>query len=261
MSQQQYNSVIVEQNNHSTTIFLNRPEKHNAFNAEMIAELTAAVKFASSNEENRFMLIRGNGKSFSAGADLNYMKSMAQFSEQENKDDSKQLFDLFQAIYDSPIPTICYVHGASFGGSNGLIAACDYAIAHESTKYSFSEVKLGLLPATISPFVIEKIGNQSALDLFLTGRRFTSQEAKETRLINQIVTDETAEESITAYCRHFKSAAPQAVKACKELIRNLQTATDKRDYTADLIAKARVSTEGQEGITAFFEKRKPNWNN
>ena len=254
-----YNTILVKQKDFGTTICLNRPEKHNAFNAEMIEELTHAVKEQSTNQHNRYLLFIGEGKSFSAGADLAYMKSMAKFSQQENKEDAERLYDLFASIYNCAIPTICYVQNASFGGANGIIATCDYAIANENTNFSFSEVKLGIVPATISPFVIEKIGTANASDLFLSGRRFNAQQAQNVGLVQQLVIDDEKDEAIANYINHFVTAAPEAVKQTKQLIRQLHQQENKKEFTANLIAKARTSNEGQEGITAFFDKRKPNW--
>lgn len=253
--------VLQNHTSYSSTITLNRPDKRNAFNAQMIAELTKAMKQASERTANKYVLIRANGKAFSAGADLNYMKSMATFSQVENEEDSKQLYDLFDAIYQCPIPTICIVQGASFGGSNGIIAACDKAFAHSETKFAFSEVKLGLLPATISPFVIEKIGSTAALDLFTTGRLFTAEEAKEVGLVQVIANErEELESKCEAFLENYKHVAPQAMRNSKKLVREIQKPTNEtRDATAKRIANARISTEGQEGISAFFEKRKPEW--
>lgn len=255
----------IEVNQHSfySEIVFAREKKRNAFHAEMISEITKAVKTEGENCKNRCLLIRGKGKCFSAGADLQYMKQMAGFSKQENINDSIQLYELFESIYNCPIPTVCYVHGASFGGSNGIIAACDYVISEENTKFCFSETRLGLLPATISPFVINKIGEQHALDLFLTARVFEATEAKKVGLINLLVSSENAENEITNYLTYFKLVAPNAVKNCKKMIREISHAKPEnlKQLTAELIADARVSDEGQEGITAFFEKRKAEWNN
>ena len=258
-----YQYVDVETNDFFTTVHLAREEKRNAFNNEMIDELSSALQTIRKNTSVRSVLIRGKGNCFSAGADLNYMKEMVDYSTSENIADSEKLYDLFNTIYHIPIPTICYVHGASFGGSNGLIAACDYAIASVQTTFSFSEVRLGLLPATISQFVIQKIGEQNALDLFMTGRLFDANHAKEVGLVNAVVQEQQAEERIQKYLNLYKEAAPGAVKETKQLIRNLSGMENKdiRSYTAKKIAEARVSDEGQEGMTAFFEKRKPGWVN
>ena len=256
------NYVNVIQHSYYSEIQFSREEKRNAFHAEMIAEITAAFEQESLNNKNRCLLLRGNGKCFSAGADLNYMKQMAEFSKEENIADSIQLYKLFETVYNCPVPVVCYVHGASFGGSNGILAACDYILAEEETKFCFSETRLGLLPATISPFVMNKIGEQHALDLFLTARVFQALEAKQIGLVNQVVPAERAEEQIKAYLKHFQQVAPEAVKNCKKMIRQINKAKqeDLKNYTAQLIAEARVSEEGQEGIHAFFEKRKANWN-
>jgi len=240
---------------------LNRPEKHNAFNAEMIAEITQVVSTIEEYEDVRALVIRGAGKSFSAGADLNYMKSMAEFSNEENIADSKRLFDLFESIYCCVVPVITVVHGAAFGGANGLISAADYAISTHTAKFAFSEVKLGIMPATISPFVIRKVGEATARDLLLTGRRFTGTEAAALGLVNVAVPEEELEPTLTNYLKHFKTAAPAAVKNTKAMVRQIANnqVLNIKDHTAKLIAEARASKEGKEGISAFFEKRKPDW--
>lgn len=256
-----YNTIEIKVGNFYDSICLNRPEKRNALNAEMITELTSAIIDVSDNPKNRCLVIRGNGKSFSAGADLNYMKETARLSEEENQKDAEELFSLFETIYNCPLPTICYVHGSSFGGSNGIISACDYAIAEVQTVFSFSEVKLGLIPATISPFVLQKIGRQHALDTFLTGKRFDSNYAKEIGLVNIADTEEDALNHLEEYINFFKTSAPEAVKKTKKLVQKLanQNMAAVREFTSKLIAGARVNAEGQEGISAFFENRKPDW--
>lgn len=258
-----YKSIEIQQHSFYSELLFSREEKRNAFDANMIAEISQAVKEEGNRSANRCIVIKGKGKCFSAGADLNYMKQMATFSKQENETDSIQLYELFETIYNCPIPTICYVHGASFGGSNGIIAACDYAIAAEQTKFCFSETRLGLLPATISPFVMDKIGEQHALDLFLSARVFLSEEAKKVGLVNKVIDKSNVEQEIKQYVSHFKQVAPKAVKTCKEMIRKVNTMPKAKlkEYTAEQIAAARIGAEGQEGISAFFEQRKADWNN
>ncbi|MBX2846588.1 MAG: enoyl-CoA hydratase/isomerase family protein [Saprospiraceae bacterium] len=245
-----------------TVLTFNRAEVHNAFNAQMIEEITEVIRGITAHESTRVLVIRGAGKSFSAGADLKYMQALANYSEAENVADSKRLFDLFDSIYCCAIPVVSVVHGAAFGGANGIIAASDYAIASQSAKFAFSEVKLGILPATISPFVLHKIGQAAARDLLLSGRRFSGEEAQRLGLVNEAVAEEALEEQLQAYLNHFKSASPDAVQKTKKMIRQLANdqVLDIREYTAHLIAEARASHAGKEGIAAFFEKRKPNWN-
>ncbi|RLD85018.1 MAG: enoyl-CoA hydratase/isomerase family protein, partial [Bacteroidetes bacterium] len=168
----QYKTISIQQQNSIVTIELNRPELHNAMNDTMIAELTDVFNEIEKEQSVRVVVLRGKGKSFCAGADLNYMKGIAGFGFEENVKDGKKLAALFRAIYECPLPTIALVHGAAFGGANGLLAACDIVIAEENTTFAFIEVKIGIAPATISPFVIKRIGEFGAKELMMTGKRF-----------------------------------------------------------------------------------------
>ena len=258
------NKVLeIEINKAVTTIWLNRPEKHNALNALMINELTAVFAKLSDDTHTRVVVIRGRGKSFCAGADLNYMKEIASFGEEENKNDAIRLATLFSTINSCSKPVIAMLHGAVYGGANGLAAACDIVLADENTTFAFSEVKIGISPATISPFVLAKCGEAAARDLMLTGRRFDAIEAEKYSLVNKIVNESNGEQTLTSYCNQLLSAAPGAVSRTKNLIHELQSQSmnqeETMNFTAALIASQRAATEGQEGITAFFEKRKPNW--
>ncbi len=256
-------NIILEQSLSVATIWLNRPEKHNAMNAMMIQELTEAFTALSDDPTVRVIVLRGHGKSFCAGADLNYMKEIASFGETENKQDALRLATLFATINNSPKSVIALLHGAVYAGANGLAAACDIVLADENTVFAFSEVKIGILPATISPYVLARCGEAAARDLMLTGRRFNAAEAEKYRMVNKIVTSADCDEVLTYYCNQLLSAAPDAVAQTKKLIRKIQSETlshpEMMNHTAELIASQRAAPEGQEGITAFFEKRKPNW--
>ena len=200
---------------------------------------------------------------FCAGADLDYMKEMANYNHLKNLADAEKLSKLFQTIYFCNKAVIVDVHGACIGGANGIIAAADIVIAEKNTKFAFSEVRLGITPATISPFVVSKIGLTAAKDLMLTGRRFTADEAKEFRLVNVVVDEAEMIDMERQYIEHFLQASPDALAECKNLIR-LVSGTDDTfnpvfQQTSQLIAAQRVSKAGQEGMKAFFEKRKPNW--
>ncbi|MCB2219485.1 MAG: enoyl-CoA hydratase/isomerase family protein [Bacteroidetes bacterium] len=243
-------------------IWLNRPDIHNAFNDVMIAELTDCFLEIEKMKDIRLVILRGNGKSFCAGADLNYMKGIAKFGYKENYEDGKKLARLFTTVYNCSCPTLAVVHGACFGGANGLIAACDIVIAEENTKFAFSEVKLGIAPATIGPFVLKRTGEFKGKELMMTGRRFTGKEAEKAGLVNRMVTENELEDVVTGYIKEFKSAAPGAVKATKEMIVKVMNegGSGITEYTADLIAGLRASDEGQEGMAAFLEKRKADWN-
>ena len=243
------------------TIQLNRPDIHNAFNDVMIAELTDCFIEIEKLADTRLVILRGNGKSFCAGADLNYMKGIAGFGYEENYEDAKKLAKLFETVYNCSKPTLAVVHGACFGGANGLIAACDIVIAEENTKFAFSEVKLGIAPATIGPFVLKRTGEFNGKELMMTGRRFTGKEAEKAGLVNRTVNDNELEEVAEKYIKEFKSAAPWVVKATKEMIGKVMNENGEgiTEYTADLIAGLRASEEGQEGMAAFLEKRKAGW--
>ena len=246
-----------------TTITLNRPEVHNAMNEEMIAELTRAFTELPADKNIRLVIIQGKGKSFCAGADLNYMKNIASFGYNQNYEDGLKLAELFKSVYTCEVPTIAVVHGAAFGGANGLLAACDIVLAEENTTFAFSEVKLGIGPATISPFVIKRIGEFNARDLMLTGRRFKGPEAEKTGLVTHCLSKEMIVDKLDQYKKEFMTSAPRAVASTKEIIRKITSdkmeLSDEIKYTASCIADLRQSEEGQDGMSAFFEKRKPGW--
>lgn len=245
------------------TVMLNRPDVHNAFNDTVIAELHAAFEDLGQNEDVRVVLLTGAGKSFSAGADLNWMKRSATFTEVENKEDALRLSAMLSAIRNCPKPTIAFVNGAAFGGGVGLTACCDIAVALSTGVFSLSEVKLGLTPATISPYVVRAIGERTAQRYFLTGERFDGIEARRIGLVHEIAqTTDEAQMIIDGIIEQLLSSGPIAQSECKTLIRLVAGAeiTDAlRSETAKRIAARRISAEGQEGLTAFFEKRKPYW--
>ena len=256
-----YNTILYDQVGSIAYISLNRPEVHNAMNEEMITELTSVFKSFEETTNVRVIVLTGNGKSFCAGADLNYMRNIATLGFDENVKDGKKLAALFKSVYNCPIPTIANVHGAVFGGANGLIAACDIVIAEESTTFAFSEVKLGIAPATIAPFVIKRIGEFGAKELMMTGKRFKASEARKWNLVNHIFNNENGENPLASILKQFESSAPRAVKETKLLIKEVlgKNIDECINYTSELIAKLRASDEGQEGMAAFLEKRKPNW--
>lgn len=244
-------------------INLDRPEVRNALNDMLIHELTEAFDWLNSRADIRVIVVKGNGKAFCAGADLNYMKSMAGFSYNQNITDAEKLSKLFQTIYFCDKAVVVCVHGACIGGANGIIAAADIVIAEKATKFAFTEVKLGLTPATISPFVVAKIGNTAAKELMLTGRIFSAAEAKEFSLVNAVVEETEMVDAERQYIDHFLHASPDAIAECKSLLR-MVSGTDDRyspvfQQTSVAIANQRVSEAGQEGMKAFFEKRKANW--
>ena len=243
------------------TVTLNRPDVHNAFNEVMIAELTEIFKKIAKDDEVRVVVLTGSGKSFSAGADLNWMKKMVNFSYDQNLDDSLKLAELFYIMYSLPKPTIAKVNGAAIGGGTGLVAVCDIAIASEKAKLSLSEVKLGLVPACISPYVIRKVGEGRCREFFLTGERLTARRAAELGLVNQAVPPEELDQAVQEKAAQLVSSGPEALAMCKKLLKNVpgMEFEKAKTYTADMIASMRISDEGQEGMNAFLEKRKPRW--
>ncbi len=260
-----YQTIQVTEKERVRQVVLNRPEVHNAMNEQMIRELTEffhEVDNESGDDLPRLVVLRGNGKSFCAGADLNYMKGIAAYGFEENMEDGKKLAALFRAVYECPVPTLAVVHGSAFGGANGLLAACDMVVAAQNTKFAFSEVKLGIAPATISPFVIRRIGEYGARELMVTGKRFDGVEAEKWHLVNHAVPPEQLEEKSQALINEIMTAAPVAVRETKKLIARIiesQNLNKNIDFTARLIARLRAAEEGQEGMAAFLEKRKPFW--
>jgi methylglutaconyl-CoA hydratase len=259
-----YETIKFELKENVGTVYLNRPEVHNAMNEQMISEITDCYREINNITEVRIVIIRGNGKSFCAGADLNYMKGIAGFGYEENYQDSLKLAKCFYAIYTCKKPTIAVVHGSAIGGGNGLLAACDFVYCADDTKFAFSEVKLGIAPATISLYVTKRIGEFGSRDLMLTGRRFTGKEAEYYRLANKSLPPEELDSHVSEVIKILMTSGPDAMSACKNLIfdiSNKLSFENAIDYTAKTIADLRASKEGQEGMDSFLEKRKPNWVN
>ena len=243
-------------------ITLNRPEVHNAFDDALIAGLTAAFAALGGRDDVRAVVLASNGKSFSAGGDLGWMKRMADYTEQENLDDAMALAGLMKTINDLPKPVLGLVQGAAYGGGVGLVACCDIAIASDKASFCLSEVKLGLAPAAISPYVVRAIGAQAARRYFLTAERFDATEAHRLGLVDEIAAPDGLEEAGERMIGYLLAAGPAALAASKVLTRRVEHgAIDEAMMmaTAKVIADLRASPEGQEGLAAFFEKRKPNW--
>jgi len=242
-------------------VALARPEVRNAFDEVLIEELTQVLEEIEGKGEARVLVLTGKGKAFCAGADLNWMKRMKGFSFEENLADALALSKLMRALHDLPIPTIAAVNGAAIGGGNGLVAACDIAVASYRAEFSLSEVKLGLVPACIGPYVIRRVGIANARELFLTGRRISADRAAAVGLVNEAVPAHLLASRVEEYVKDLVSSGPDALRMAKELIRDVP-AMDldaAGRYTAEMIAKLRVGDEAQEGMAAFFEKRKPDW--
>ena len=243
------------------TITLNRPEIHNPFDDKMIAELTNCFLDIQGKPDVRAVVITGAGKSFCAGADLNWMKRMGQYSLEENMKDAAGLSAMLQALEDIEVPVIARVNGAALGGGAGLVCACDFAIASEQVKIGFSEVKLGLLPGVISPYVIDRIGGKKAVQLFTNGERLAAEDALRVGLVDKVVSLEGLDLVIDQLIKQILSGGPQAVKECKRLARtgaHMERGEFKK-YCINAIAQIRASPEGKEGVGAFLEKREPAW--
>ena len=243
-------------------IWMNRPEVRNAFNEIMIAELTQAFQAADADEDIRAVVLAGHGPAFCAGADLNWMKKMAGYSLKENQADAMGLVTMLNTIYMMKKPTVARVHGPAFAGGMGLVAACDIAIAAQEAEFCLSEVKLGLVAATISPYVVAAMGERHARRYFLTAERFTAAEAFRIGLVHDLATMEELDASVNALLAHLLSASPAAIASSKELIRTVARAPIDQAMIADTavrIAAVRASADGKEGIRSFLEKRKPAW--
>ncbi|HKY64642.1 MAG TPA: enoyl-CoA hydratase-related protein [bacterium] len=258
---QAFETLLVERDQGVTTVTLNRPDLHNAFNEKMIAELSKAFGQFGKDKETRVIVLTGAGESFCAGADLNWMKKVAAYSPAQNKADAMTLHKMLLAIHRCPKPVIAEVNGAAVGGGVGLVAAVDMAFAVESAMFGFSEVRLGLIPAVISPFVIRKIGGSHAREFFLTGERFSAAKAQEMGLIQFNGGLEFVREKVQHKIRQLKQGGPTALADCKVLIEKVagQPLDKIGSYTAGQIAKRRGSAEGKEGMVAFLTKRKPEW--
>jgi methylglutaconyl-CoA hydratase len=253
--------IEIHQNGLVATVTLNRPDSHNAFTPQMIGEITAAFHDLGRRSDVRVIVLTGNGRSFCAGADVGYMRETADYSFEENVADGKAIFDLMLAVDSCPKAVVGRINGAAIGGGAGLVACCDTAVAVERAKFAFSEVRLGIVPAVISPFVVARIGAANSRELFLTGERFDAHRAAQIGLVQHVVAEETLDEVVTERVEQLLLAAPGAQADAKALIRTVanQSKEDMRDYTADLIAQRRAGEEGREGMGAFLEKRRPDW--
>ncbi len=257
-----YKTIQFELSDNIGIIWLNRPEIHNAFNAVMLKEIIECYSEINKMNDVRVVVIRGRGKSFSAGADLNWMRDVAKYSYQENYNESLIVSECFKTIYTCNKPTIAVVHGAAIGGANGFIATCDYAFAEQNTTFSLSEVKIGIVPACISPYILKRVGEFGTKDLMLSGRRIKGDEAEKYKLVNKSLPENELEEFVSNIIRNLMTSGPDAMSSCKNLIfdiSNIKTFDSSIDYSARMIADLRASKEGQEGMASFLDKRKPNW--
>jgi len=259
-----YQTIETSKDDRVLTIRLNRPDKHNAFNEIMLQELTNIFSKAMQMADVNCVILRGNGKSFCSGADLNWMKNVAKNSYEKNYEESLNLAGCFYTIYTCTKPTIAVAHGSVLGGANGLLSACDMAYCTDDAVFSLSEVKIGIVPACISPYLIKRIGEYGARELMLTGRRINGKEAEAYRLVNHSYPSSELDDAVGAVISQLKSSGPAAMSHCKTLIDKVSNSLPMKEaieFTARMIAEIRASEEGQEGMSAFLEKRKPNWVN
>jgi methylglutaconyl-CoA hydratase len=242
-------------------VTLNRPQVHNAMNPEMINALLAVFQEIAHREDVRVVVLSGEGRSFCAGADLAFMRAAADYGFEQNVADGELIFDLMQVIDECPKPVVGRINGAAIGGGVGLVSCCDIVVAAERARFGLSEVRLGILPAVISPFVLAKIGEANGRELFLTGERFDAHHAQRIGLVQYVVPLEQLDEQVNERVQQLLQAAPGAQAAAKSLIRFVpkKSKIETREYTANLIAQRRASAEGREGMSAFLEKRKPSW--
>lgn len=243
-------------------VTLNRPDVHNAFDEHMIQSLIDVFDQIEASNVVRVMILQARGKSFSAGADLNWMQKMAGYAYDENKRDADKLATMLNKLYSLNKPTIARVQGAAFGGAVGLVACCDIAVGSKLSKFCLSEVKLGLIPATISPYVINAVGMREAKRLFMTAEVISSRRARRIGLLSENVSEEDLEPTIDEIVNNILKNGPIAIsqaKALASVVAYQPIDKDLIDFTSDTIAKVRISDEGQEGLMAFLDKRKPNW--
>ncbi len=256
-----YKTLRVELSDGVLTVTLDRPDVHNAFNENLIAE---AIDLFSSldTEATRVIVLKGTGKNFCAGADLNWMSRMVSFSREENVRDSSKLAKMYALMNSCPVPVVGRIQGAAIGGGVGLVAICDVAITSSTTQFGLSEVKLGIVPAVISPYVIAKIGETHARALFLTGERFPAERALRIGLVHRVVeTESELDAAVYETVTQLKTSGPEAVRACKKLIAHVAShdLEESIPYTIDAIAERRVSEEGQQGMQAFLNKGLAAW--
>jgi methylglutaconyl-CoA hydratase len=261
LSTGEYRHLRIERRGIAAYVTLARPEVHNAFNARLIAELHAAFQTLSADDDIRAVVLQGEGPSFCAGADLNWMRASLAFTREENVADALRMADMFRAIDTCRHPVIGRIHGAALGGGSGLTAVCDIALAAEDARFGFTEARLGISPAVISPFVLRKIGASSARALFLTAERFDAARARAIGLVHEVVPAGALDEAVRSTLRHIGQSGPAGVRAAKLMARIVPSLLDDeaRETTAATIADLRVSAEGQEGIRAFLEKRRASW--
>ena len=261
MEPDNYRNLTVSADSPVLRVGLNRPDTHNALNADLIEEVTVCFDELSNDEQVRAVVLSGAGRSFCAGADIGYMRDTAGFSYEENLEDARNLAAMFRAVEECPKPVVAKVRGAAIGGGAGLVAAVDVAVAEESAVFSFSEVRLGIAPATIAPFVVRKVGHSHARRLFLTGERFKAEQARAFGLVHEVIPEDGLDAAVEKKVGQLLKGGPEALAATKALLRELREAMPEEatGLMAHRIADLRTGEEGQEGLGAFIEKRDPSW--
>ena len=257
-----FETLAFAQHGAVATLTLNRPDVRNAFNETVIAELTGAFRALADEPSVRAIVLAGTGPAFCAGADLNWMKKMAGYSDDENRADALRLAEMLRAIYTCPKPVIARVQGDTYAGGVGLVAACDIVVAVDTANFCLSEAKLGLIPATISPYVIRALGEQASRRYFITAERFPAAEAHRLGLVHELVNADTLDAKVNDITAALVANSPNAVRESKRLVREVSGAAVNDALladTADRIAAIRASEEGREGVQSFLGKRKPNW--
>lgn len=261
MAETTYETILVEKEGRVGRVWLNRPDLRNAFNAVMIRELRDALRALGGDEALRVVVLSGRGTSFCAGADLNWMREIIRFSYDQTLAESLELAALHWELYSLPKPTIARVNGPAIGGGTGFLSACDMAVASTDAVFGLSEVKIGLVPACIAPYVVRRIGESRARQYFLTGERIDARRACEIGLVHAVVEPEKLDGKVEEWVGLLLSSGPEAVAKAKELLRKVpgMDASEAQRFTAEMIAELRTSPEGQEGMAAFLGKRKPRW--
>ncbi|SMG50304.1 enoyl-CoA hydratase/isomerase family protein [Paraburkholderia susongensis] len=260
----QYETLKIDVAGQVATVTLNRPDVRNAFNETMIAELTSAFTALDTRDDVRAVVLAANGKAFCAGADLNWMKKMAGYSDDENRADAMRLAGMLSAVYRCSKPVIARVNGDAYAGGMGLISVCDIVVAVDSAHFCLSEARLGLIPATIAPYVIRALGEQAARRYFVTAEAFDCATALRLGLVSEAVSAEQLDATVAQLAQTLCANGPQAVRACKRLVQDI-AGRELNDAliedTAVRIARTRAGTEGREGVASFLEKRTPSWRN
>ncbi len=247
---------------HVAEVWLNRPDVRNAFNDSVIAELTAAFRGFAQDKALRVVVLGGHGKAFCAGADLNWMRAMADYSWEQNRDDAQALADMLWAVHSCPVPVVGRIHGDAFAGGVGLAAVCDIVVAADHVQFCLSEARLGLLPATIGPYVVKALGERASQRYFVTAERFSAAEAHRLGFVHELCPAEALDATVQRLVEALVANGPAAVRACKRLVQDVAgrpVTPELRAETARRIADIRASAEGREGVQSFLAKRAPSW--